>query len=465
MLRRWVLVAAFAGCGRFVEEDGDLWPPPDTGSTFERREPESFDPCAHLAVDTPILLSSSEGGTSDPRVAWNEARGQFMVVWRDGDRIAFRRLDGDGNPLGLERTAHELSDETPAPAVQASGDPAIIAVPGQQESPFYLTVQRGGILGLDRIIGDEDVVQPQCGTTGEQCVPLADALVATADTDLDARIPALASDGERIAVGYRIRNDGMQLVSFDLDSRGPECAHPSSDDPPTCLDSYTHIDGPSAIGWLPPRAAPGLVAEGDATAVLGRSWWMATRLRTRTLQWLELLPQSDASLPLHYQFHGLQIGTTADIEGGPRIATGNRRFAVAIRRGGAGGTEAWQVSDDTTVACVLSAPELTEGTPAITWAHGRRVAVVGLLPGGRGRRDVVVVRGDAPITEEARALAARRDCPLPIEATELTRSQEGVVARDPDVAFSGDGLGITWAQATVSDPAADVWFALARCVP
>ena len=41
-------------------------------------------------------------------------------------------------------------------------------------------------------------------------------------------------------------------------------------------------------------------------------------------------------------------------------------------------------------------------------------AVVGLLPGGRGRRDVVVVRGDAPVTEADRELAVRRACPAPM---------------------------------------------------
>jgi hypothetical protein len=40
---------------------------------------------------------------------------------------------------------------------------------------------------------------------------------------------------------------------------------------------------------------------------------------------------------------------------------------------------------------------------------------------------------------------------------------EHVVARDPDVAFSGDGFGVVWAQRTDVDPPAEVWFAHARC--
>jgi hypothetical protein len=464
--RVWCLTVALAGCGRFIDEDADLWPPPDTGSTVERESPEGFEPCPHLVVEAPFPLSSSASGTSDPRIAWNQDSRQFMVVWREdelgpagelrGNRLAFQRLDDAGQPMGLQHFALE----TDGTAVQTDVDPAVVAVPGLQHAPFLVTVQRGEFLGIDRILEDSEVVQPQLD-------PLTRALQTAPDLARELRIPALSSDGERIAVAY-LTDDGLVLVSFDLlAGTGPRCVHATETEPPECCDAAPGQPGPAAIGWLPPSAASDRWAAYDAA---GPVPWMAVRVQqSRDLVWLSLRPSDDADDPMVDFLPTPDIRGAANFDGGPRIATANSRFAIAVRRGAddagadrGGHTEAWQVANDGTVACVVEAPALSVGTPAITWAHGRRLAVVGLVARGGGT-DVYLVRGDAPATQEERALAVGRPCPAPIEEEQrLTRSGH-VVARDPDVVFSGDGFGVVWAQSADVEQAAEVWFAHARC--
>lgn len=466
VLRASCLIAVLAGCGRFIDEDADLWPPPDTGSTFERESPEGFDPCARLVVDAPFPLSSSASGTSDPRIAWNQDIRQFMVVWREdelgaegalvGNRLAFQRLDDAGQPIGLSQFAREADGTT----VQTEVDPAVAAVPGLQHAPFLVTVQRGDLLGIDRIFVDSDEVQAM-----EH--PLTYALSATAELSRALRIPTLSSDGERLAVAYRSTN-GLVMVAFDLrDGTGPFCVHPTQADPPDCQDAAPWQAGAASIGWLPPSAASARWAAYDAA---GPVPWMAVRLeQSRDLEWVLLRPADDPTARMVEFQPTPDLGGATDFDAGPRIASANRRFAIAVRRGAdeagaetGGHTEAWQMANDGTVACVVAAPALSAGTPAITWAHGRRLAVVGLVPRGGGT-DVYLVRGDAPATQQERTLAVGQPCPAPIdEGQRLTRS-EHVVARSPDVAFSGDGFGVAWAQSTDDDPAGEVWFAHARC--
>lgn len=455
VLRAWFLAAALAGCGRLIDEDADLWPPPDSPVNEERRDPESFDPCPRLEVDAPIALSSSGAaeGTSDPRIAWNQDTLEFMVVWREGTRVAFQRLAPDGRPIGLEGTVRE-PDGTP---VIADGDPAVLAVTGHSNAPFFLAVQRGHELSIDRLLPGREEVAPPFSS------PLPDAVLADG-VARESRIPSMSSDGARLAVVYRT-SEGAQLTSLRLQDFGPACDHETSDDPPVCQDGTNGTFWPAAVGWLPPMRAVGDLEEDDAAGALEPAWWMAVRIPvSRSLEWLSLQPTGGVGSALEERNPTVHIGSGAqNVDHGPRIATGNRRLALAVRRG-QGQAEAWQVTDDATTACVLSAPELSAGVPAIAWAHGRRLAVVGLWPRPSGDVDVVVARGDAPVTEADRELARDRACPAPLDLTRVTRDAH-VAARDPDVAFSGDGLGITWAQATSADAPADVWFALARCVP
>lgn len=458
MLRAWLLTVALAGCGRFIDEDADLWPPPNTGSTVERETPEGFDPCPRLVVEAPFPLSSSAAGTSDPRIAWSQDGRQFMVVWREdelgpegdvlGSRLAFQRLDAAGQPIGLQQIARE----TDGTSAQVDGDPAVLAVPGMQHNPFFVTVQHGQLLGVDRILEDSDELQPTA--------PVTRALVASPELPRELRIPALASDGERIAVGYRTVDGVVQLVSLALSPEtGPHCAHPTDSVPPECEDATVGLPGPAAIGWLPPSAAGAQLAPYDAT---GPVPWMAVRIQqSRSLQWLGLHPPDNAAERMVEFAPTPQFTGPDDFVGGPRIASANRRFAIAVRREESG-TEAWQVANDGTVTCVVAAPALSVGTPAVTWAHGRRLAVAGLVRRGGGT-DVYLVRADAPATQAARTLAAGLPCPGPLDSGQRLTRTEHVQARDPDVAFSGDGFGVAWAQSTGDDPAAEVWFAHARC--
>ena len=450
-MRRFVVLAGLlAGCGRLVDADPDLWPPPETDTAVERGDPGSFDPCPALEVDAPRPLSASAAGTSDPRIAWSQDLRQFMVVWRDGGNLVARRLDEAGVPIRLELVVRGPHD------ADVTGDPAIVAVPGHPLSPFHVTVRTGTTLGVDRIL-DTDRHEPQL-------VPLG-GLVASSVLAPDERAPALATDGQRIAIGYRTETLATSLVSLRVEHSGEaDCLHDVTEgDDTVCLDSALGGDGPAAIGWLPPAPTnpEGQTEDSLSATSTEPSWLMAVRFGG-SLQWVGLAPPADPGGPLVEIFPGLRIGPDV-VDGAPRISTGNRRFAVALRRGEV--TEAWQVTDSRDVACVLASDRLSAGSPAVAWAHGRRLAVVGLWPRANGSRSVVIARGDAPVTERDRELAAQEGygCPAPIDLVEVTRSNDAR-PRDPDVAFSGDALGIVWAQTSDEDRTANVWFARAHCV-
>lgn len=452
MRRVSLLLGLLAGCGRFVEDSPALSPPPTVDTTVERGDPGGFDPCPEIAVEPARQLSTSAAGTSDPRIAWNQDLRQFMVVWREEDTIVYRRLDPSGAPIGLERTLRG-----PAGAA-VTGDPAVLASPGLQASPFFVTVQAGGVIGVDRILDDDQV--PPDGEWLGGALPTNDAVRR------EERIPAFATDGERIALGYRTDVPETALVSLKLGSTGAQCLHAEEGTTPViCDDNARLVAGAAAIGWLPPAPAePNATLDEDATGTTVPSWWMIVRSGT-ALQWVTLDPPARAFAPLEANYPRTSLGTE-DFRAGPRVTSGSRRLAVALRRDKDPGddepgvTEAWQMTDDGMLACVVATSDLSAGTPAVAWAHGRRLAVVGLTQRSSGATDVVVARADAPFTEQDRRLAMQqgRVCPQPMDVVEVT---SGAHARDPDVAFSGEALGVVWAQ---EDDVADVWFARARCV-
>lgn len=454
MRRSLLLFGPFllAGCGLAVEDAPELWPPPRTGTTIERGEAGEFDPCPQIVVETPRQLSSSVTGTSDPRIAWNPDSRQFMVVWREGDEIVLRRLEADGAPRGLEWTLRGENGEA------VTSDPAVLAVPGEELSPFFVTVQTGGVIGVDRILDDDQPVR------GERL----DAALPTDVLPREARIPAMSTDGDRISVAYRTDGSDVLLVSLRLVNTGEAwCLHrEEAATPVVCKDNAVAAGIVAAVGWLPPRPdEPGATAAQDPAGRALPWWWMLVR-RDSTLQWVTLGPPAIEGDPLGAGVPHIEMVGNQDFRAGPRIASGSHRLAVALRRGDDASvdnpmvTQAWQLTDDEVLACVVSTPDLSAGTPAVTWAHGRRLAVVGLTTRHSGATDVVIARADAPFTEADRLLATQqgRVCPEPRDVVEVTAGER---ARDPDVAFSGDALGVVWAQ---EDDVADVWFARARCV-